>query len=116
MRACPIARTDLQKILYDGAGHDSVTLNKQVVDYDADNSGITVSFADGTKQRGDFLVIADGTHSRLRNKICGKQVERQYVGYINFNMALPQSALKVRKRVAPKKRRPACTDLVDLMA
>lgn len=95
MRACPIARTDLQKILYDGAGHDKVTLNKGVTNYEATEDGITITFADGTTESGDFLVIADGTHSRLRNKICGKTIERQYVGYINFNMALPQSALKV---------------------
>ena len=94
-RACPIARTDLQKILYDGAGHDKVTLNKQVVDYEATDDGITVTFADGSKTAGDFLVIADGTHSRLRNKICGMPIERKYVGYINFNAAIPQSALKV---------------------
>jgi FAD-dependent urate hydroxylase len=86
----------LQKILYDGAGHNSVTLNKQVTDYEASEDGIKITFADGSSEAGDLLVIADGTHSRLRNQICGKQVERQYVGYINFNMALPQSALKVR--------------------
>lgn len=92
-RACPIARTDLQKILYDGAGHDRVTLNKQVMDYEATESGISVTFADGEKVSGDFLVIADGTHSRLRTKVCGANIERQYVGYINFNAALPQSLL-----------------------
>lgn len=94
-RACPIARTDLQKILYDGAGHEKVTLNKQVADYTATESGITIKFTDGEEVAGDFLVIADGTHSRLRNKICAQTIERKYVGYINFNAALPQSTLKV---------------------
>lgn len=94
-RACPIARTDLQKILYDGAGHDTVTLNKQVVDYEPSSEGITVTFADGSKETGDFLVIADGTHSKLRNKVCGESIERKYVGYINFNAAVPQSVVGV---------------------
>lgn len=93
-RACPIARTDLQKVLYDGAKPGTVQLNRQVVDYTATDSGIKVSFADGSTEEGDFLVIADGTHSRLRNKICGQDIERKYVGYINFNAAVPQSAVK----------------------
>lgn len=97
-RACPIARTDLQKILYDGAGHDTVTLNKQVVDYETTPEGITITFADGSKESGDFLVIADGTHSKLRNKICGGNIERKYVGYINFNAAVPQSVVQVSLR------------------
>ena len=94
-RACPIARTDLQKILYDGAGHETVTLNKQVVDYEITSDGISIKFADGSTESGDFLVIADGTHSKLRNKICGENVERKYVGYINFNAAVPQSVVNV---------------------
>ncbi|KAK9900050.1 putative flavoprotein monooxygenase acting on aromatic compound [Cystobasidium minutum MCA 4210] len=93
-RACPIARTDLQKILYDGAGHDTVTLNKQVVDYEPTSEGINITFADGSKEEGDFLIIADGTHSKLRNKICGETIERKYVGYINFNAAVPQSVVQ----------------------
>jgi len=93
-RACPIARTDLQKLLFDATGSQNVTLNKQVTDYSTTDSGITVTFADGTTEEGDFLVIADGTHSRLRNKICGSSIERKYVGYINFNAAIPQATLK----------------------
>lgn len=72
-----------------------MTLNKQVVDYTATKAGVEVTFADGTTEEGDFLVIADGTHSKLRNKLCGATVERKYVGYINFNAAVPQSIVKV---------------------
>jgi FAD-dependent urate hydroxylase len=81
--------------LFDGAGHDTVTLNKQVVDYETTDEGIQIKFADGSTESGDFLVIADGTHSKLRNKVCGETVERKYVGYINFNAAVPQSIVNV---------------------
>lgn len=83
-------------MLYDGVKPGSVTLNKKAVDYTATEEGVTLAFEDGSSASGDFLIIADGTHSKLRNKICDKVIERQYVGYVNFNGALPQSALKVR--------------------
>lgn len=81
----------------------TVTLNKQVVDYTPTDDGVTVTFADGSTEQGDFLIIADGTHSKLRNKICGSNVERKYVGYINFNAAVPQAAVKVRYSVIWKR-------------
>lgn len=70
-------------------------MNKQVVDYEPTSEGINITFADGSKEEGDFLIIADGTHSKLRNKICGETIERKYVGYINFNAAVPQSVVQV---------------------
>lgn len=79
-RAYPVARTQLQRILLSGAGAENLHLSSQVVDYTVDADGVTVKLADGRTDTADFLVVADGTHSKLRNKICAKEIPRRYAG------------------------------------
>lgn len=88
-RACPIARAALQQTLFDAVGAEHIELGQHCVDYTSDARGVTATFADGRKVEADLLVVADGTHSRLRNKIVGRAVERQYVGYVNWNVRVP---------------------------
>ncbi|MBZ5487721.1 FAD-dependent urate hydroxylase HpxO [Halomonas aquamarina] len=88
-RACPIARAALQKILFEAVGEEHIKLGQHCVDYTSDASGVTATFADGRNITADLLVVADGTHSRLRNKVVGRAVERQYVGYVNWNVRVP---------------------------
>jgi len=40
----------------------------------------------------DVVVAADGTHSRLRDWVLGHHVERRYVGYVNWNGLVEESA------------------------
>ncbi|KAK4700958.1 hypothetical protein P7C70_g5282, partial [Phenoliferia sp. Uapishka_3] len=84
-RAYPVARTQLQRILLEGAGEKNVHLSSAVVDYTVTPEGVSVTMADGRTDSGDFLVVADGTHSKLRNKICQKVIPRRYAGYVNWN-------------------------------
>ncbi|NJN87646.1 MAG: monooxygenase, partial [Leptolyngbyaceae cyanobacterium SL_7_1] len=42
-------------------------------------------FEDGRRASGDVLVAANGTHSALRTYVLGEAIERQYVGYVNWN-------------------------------
>lgn len=85
-RACPIARAALQQLLLDAVGPDNVTLGLACTDYRCDNSGVEATFADGSTRRADLIVIADGTHSRLRERALGHAVERRYCGYVNWNV------------------------------
>ncbi|MBZ5877574.1 FAD-dependent urate hydroxylase HpxO [Chromohalobacter israelensis] len=85
-RACPIARAALQQTLFDAVGAEHIQLGRRCLDYAQDDEGVTAHFEDGGRQRADLLVIADGTHSRLRSKLVGHPVERQYVGYVNWNV------------------------------
>lgn len=88
-RACPIARAALQQTLFDAVGAEHIELGQHCVDYVSNTDGVTAFFADGRQVTADLLVVADGTHSKLRNKIIGRPVERQYVGYVNWNVRVP---------------------------
>ncbi|TPX59863.1 hypothetical protein SpCBS45565_g07640 [Spizellomyces sp. 'palustris'] len=90
-RACPIARTSLQTVLLEGAqAHDvRVHLGKQAVHFSQTNDQVTVQFKDGEQVNADLLVIAEGTHSKMRNIVAGRVVDRNYVGYVNFNGSVP---------------------------
>lgn len=85
-RACPIARATLQQVLLDAVGHDNVTLGLACTDFHPDASGVTAEFADGSTRRADLIVIADGTHSKLRERAIGRPVRRRYCGYVNWNV------------------------------
>lgn len=91
-RACPIARAALQQLLLEAVGEDNVTLGLACSDYHADDSGVTARFADGSQRRADLIVIADGTHSKLRERALDRQVDRRYCGYVNWNVRVPASA------------------------
>lgn len=88
-RACPIARTALQKILLDACGRENVTLGvgcESVEAVDADGAeGVLVKLSNGQQITADLVVAADGTHSRLRNYVVGREVVRDYCGYVNWN-------------------------------
>jgi FAD-dependent urate hydroxylase len=84
-RPYPIARTDLQQLLLDKVGADHVRLNSNCVRVEQDENGVTALFEDGHKATGDVLIAADGSRSRLRNYVVGCSIERNYVGYVNWN-------------------------------
>lgn len=91
-RACPIARAELQRLLLEAVGERNVRLGVTCSDFDSDAEGVTAHFDDGSRQTADLLVIADGTHSRLREKVLGHRVARRYCGYVNWNVRVPASA------------------------
>lgn len=83
--AKPIARTELQRILLEGAD-TKVELEKRCVGYRVkEQGGVEVHFADGEKVEADLLVGADGTHSVLRSQVAGRPIDRRYSGYVNWN-------------------------------
>jgi FAD-dependent urate hydroxylase len=91
-RPYPVTRTDLQELLLTGLGAESVHLNAHCVAVTETASGVTAQFADGREAKGDVLIGADGTHSKLREYVLGEAIARQYVGYVNWNGLVPVSA------------------------
>lgn len=83
--AKPIARSELQRILLEGAGAEHVTLEATCERYSQSEDAVTLHFADGTSTTADMLIAADGTHSRLRQQVMQRPIERQYCGYVNWN-------------------------------
>ena len=66
----------------------AVVLNKRCHAIEQDAQGVTVRFADGTQERCDALVGADGSRSVVRTAIFGA-LEPQYTGYIAWRGLVP---------------------------
>ncbi|HEY9640611.1 MAG TPA: FAD-dependent urate hydroxylase HpxO [Coleofasciculaceae cyanobacterium] len=90
-RPYPVARTDLQGMLLNAFGAEHVHLNSKCVAVEQDEAGATAIFEDGRKATGDLVIGADGTHSIIRQYVLGYAMERQYVGYVNWNGLVPAS-------------------------
>lgn len=84
-RAIPIARAELQRILLESVGLESISLGVAIEGYEEDEDGVSVKLSSGETIRGDLLIAANGTHSTLRNLVTGKQIDRRYCGYVNWN-------------------------------
>lgn len=75
-----IHRADLHDILFGMVAPGTVQLGKAAIDFSQDDQGVTITFADGTSVRSDYLVAADGIHSVVRKKLLPKSTPR-YSGY-----------------------------------
>lgn len=80
-----IHRADLQMALLQAveAAGVPVALKKQCTGLRQDESGVEVSFADGTTARGDIVIGADGIHSVVRQQLFGRP-RIQYAGYTSW--------------------------------
>lgn len=88
-RPYPVARGDLQRMLMDAVGADSIRLGTEVVDVTQGDDGVTAHLADGTEVHGDLLIGADGAHSKIRQYVLGGPTTRRYSGYVNYNGLVP---------------------------
>ncbi|WP_297200081.1 FAD-dependent urate hydroxylase HpxO [uncultured Pluralibacter sp.] len=84
-RPYPVARAELQEMLLNACGRDSVQFGKRVIGVESLNDGVRAHFEDGDIAEADLLIAADGTHSALRPWVLGRDTERRYAGYVNWN-------------------------------
>ncbi len=96
-RPYPVTRTELQQLLLNAVGIEKVRLNSKCLKVKQDEQGVTAFFENGHQTTGDLLIAADGTHSILRSYVLGYPIERNYVGYVNWNGLVP-----VSEALAPK--------------
>jgi salicylate hydroxylase len=86
-----IHRADLHDGLAERVrAHDprAIQLNKRCASLVQDADGVTISFTDGTTERVDVLVGADGSRSAVRHAVFGA-LEPQYTGYIAWRGLIP---------------------------
>ncbi|MCX7313528.1 MAG: FAD-dependent oxidoreductase [Alphaproteobacteria bacterium] len=75
--------------LRDPIPDESYHLGKSLVSIEQDDEGVTAIFADGTRERGDLLVAADGGRSTVRELFLpGRQPE--YAGYVAWRAMLDE--------------------------
>ncbi len=76
-------RTRLLAALAAPLSPPTIRLGARCVGFDQDDRGVTVHFADGTRERGDLLVGADGLNSAIRTGLLGDGPPR-YAGYAAY--------------------------------
>lgn len=82
-----IGRDDLVDLLAGALDAESVRAGAHVVGFDQDGDGVTVHLADGTEERGDVLVGADGINSAVRGRLLGDRPP-DYTGYAAWRAAV----------------------------
>lgn len=68
-----IHRADLQATLLEALGPECVRLGTECAGFEQDAAGVTAQLADGSEERGDVLVGADGLHSMVRAHLVARQ-------------------------------------------
>lgn len=79
--AVALRRSDLNSLLLEEAG-DCVEMGAQCTGFEQDADGVTAHFADGSTERGDVLIGADGMRSAVRGALRnGHDLPPRYAGY-----------------------------------
>lgn len=81
--SCLIHRAALQNILCDRLIHSNqggVQFNKKLIAYEQNEAAVTVMYEDGTEERADILIGADGVNSTVRELMFGSE-NRNYSGF-----------------------------------
>ncbi|KAK4801416.1 hypothetical protein SAY86_021903 [Trapa natans] len=75
-----ISRMRLQQILAQHVGDDVILNESNVVDFEDDDTKVTVTLENGQQFEGDLLIGADGIRSKVRTKLFGPK-DAVYSGY-----------------------------------
>jgi 2-polyprenyl-6-methoxyphenol hydroxylase-like FAD-dependent oxidoreductase len=84
-----MSRPVLNEVLADAAGRTNIFFNHKVTGFKEDNDGVTVEFADGTAERADLLIGADGVYSAVRNQLVPGFPAKKHVGHHVWRAMVP---------------------------
>jgi 2,6-dihydroxypyridine 3-monooxygenase len=85
----------IYRALLDCFGTERYHLEKEMVGFDERDGSVRVRFEDGTSQRCDLLVCADGISSTARALLL-PDVEPEYAGYVAWRGTVPEAELTER--------------------
>ncbi|HEY8086264.1 MAG TPA: FAD-dependent monooxygenase [Polyangiaceae bacterium] len=79
-------RGDLERVLFDAlGGRTEVRFGSTIESFVQTGDGVVVTLSDGSRERADLLVGADGIHSQLRSLAFGE--ERLFVRQLGYHTA-----------------------------
>jgi len=79
------------RLLKDALPAQQYRYGMELVRVDQDERGVTALFADGTRERGDLLIGADGVRSTVRGQLW-PGIEPSYAGYVAWRGLVDESA------------------------
>jgi 2-polyprenyl-6-methoxyphenol hydroxylase-like FAD-dependent oxidoreductase len=91
--AVALHRADLQDILLHSLPTSSVHLGSSLVDYSQDDEKVVAHFANGYSSEADFMIGADGIHSRVRTELLddADPIYRGYTVWRGISATIPGS-------------------------
>jgi salicylate hydroxylase len=81
-------RAELLDVLLSGLGEQGFKLGSRIERIGQDQSGVSLTLADGTIVQGDILIGADGIHSTVRAQLFGTELPR-YTGNVAWRGLVP---------------------------
>jgi 2-polyprenyl-6-methoxyphenol hydroxylase-like FAD-dependent oxidoreductase len=93
--AFAVSRPALHRLLLDAVG-PRVRTGAAVERFDTDPTGVTVRFADGSVDRAELLVGADGLRSAVRRQLRPHEPPPRYAGYTAFQAVVRVHDERVR--------------------
>ena len=92
-------RADLHAAIESAAPAGVVALNRRLCGIDQSPNGATLAFTDGTRERADAVIAADGVHSTVRALMLGPEQPR-FTGRVAYRTTFP-AALMGSERITP---------------
>jgi 2-polyprenyl-6-methoxyphenol hydroxylase-like FAD-dependent oxidoreductase len=87
----------LYRALRDPLPADAYRLGMSLQRIEQDADSVTAVFADGTRERGDLLIGADGLRSTVREQML-PQVQPRYAGYVAWRVMLDEKDVPEKTR------------------
>ncbi|WP_245586293.1 FAD-dependent monooxygenase [Olivibacter sitiensis] len=91
-------RADLHKLLMAYLPSEALVLSHRAVSFKQDDDGVDLSFANGENLRGDYLLVADGVHSAIRQQLVPSARPR-YAGYTCWRAVVDNRLVGVEEGV-----------------
>ena len=91
-----VRRNDLLGLLAERAGLENAAFNKKLAGFEQTESGVALTFADGSAAVAYIVVACDGIHSTARQLIRGEHPEAalpNYSGHGAYRAVLPKEAV-----------------------
>ena len=84
--AVTISRAPFYELLLDEVARQGVKIqySKRLSHFSEDDRGVVAHFDDGSSAHGDFLVGADGVHSRVRGLMFAEAAKARYTGFLGL--------------------------------
>lgn len=94
-----IHRADLHQILLSYLQPQTLELNKACKDFEQTAEGVRIFFKDGSEEKADYLIAADGIHSVVRQKLLPGSTPR-YAGYTCWRAVINHVPVNFHKQKA----------------